>query len=309
MTSVRLLSMTSETVASGTCGADLIWVLSSDGTLTISGVGEMSDEMPWYDYAERIASVVIEDGVTSIYDYAFCEVFTNLTSVFIPASVTSIGYRAFVACPKLRKILVDEANPTYCNDSDGVLYSKDQMVLIQAPATLSGQYTVLDTVVEIGDGAFGSCVDLTSMVIPQSVCFINDWAFAYCTGLTSVTFEGDAPIFNGDIFYNDTLTAYYPEGNETWTSDVMQDYGGTVTWVAYDSDIPGEPTEPDYTPGDITGDGRVNNRDAARLMQYLAGWDVEYVEAALDVNGDGRVNNRDAARLLQYLAGWDVTIQ
>jgi len=63
-----------------------------------------------------------------------------------------------------------------------------------------------------------------------------------------------------------------------------------------------------YMPGDINGDGIVNNRDAARLLQYLAGWDVEVVEEALDANGDGNVNNRDAARILQYLAGWDVTL-
>ncbi len=64
----------------------------------------------------------------------------------------------------------------------------------------------------------------------------------------------------------------------------------------------------DYLKGDINGDGSVNNRDAVRLMQYLAGWDVDYVAPALDVNGDGSINNRDAARLLQYLAGWDVEI-
>jgi len=63
-----------------------------------------------------------------------------------------------------------------------------------------------------------------------------------------------------------------------------------------------------YLPGDINGDGKVNNRDAARLLQYLAGWDVEVVEEALDANGDDKVNNRDAARILQYLAGWDVEL-
>jgi len=63
-----------------------------------------------------------------------------------------------------------------------------------------------------------------------------------------------------------------------------------------------------YQTGDVNGDGLVNNRDAARLLQYLAGWDVEVVEEALDINGDDFVNNRDAARLLQYLAGWDVEI-
>ena len=67
-------------------------------------------------------------------------------------------------------------------------------------------------------------------------------------------------------------------------------------------------TVKNYLPGDINGDGIVSNRDAARLMQYLAGWDVEFIEDALDVTGDGVVNNRDAARILQYLAGWDVEL-
>ena len=63
-----------------------------------------------------------------------------------------------------------------------------------------------------------------------------------------------------------------------------------------------------YIKGDVNGDGKVNNRDAVRLMQYLAGWEVECVVPALDANGDGRVNNRDAVRIMQYLAGWEVEL-
>ena len=65
---------------------------------------------------------------------------------------------------------------------------------------------------------------------------------------------------------------------------------------------------PKEIPGDISGDGKLNNKDASRLFQYLAGWDVDVDESALDVNGDGKVNNKDATRLFQYLAGWDVEI-
>ncbi len=63
-----------------------------------------------------------------------------------------------------------------------------------------------------------------------------------------------------------------------------------------------------YLPGDVNGDGKVNNKDATRLLQYLSGWDVKITEVAMDVNGDGKVNNKDATRLLQYLSGWDVKI-
>ena len=63
-----------------------------------------------------------------------------------------------------------------------------------------------------------------------------------------------------------------------------------------------------HTPGDINGDGEVNNKDLTRLFRYLTGYDVEVVEAALDVNGDGSVNNKDQTRLFRYLSGWDVEI-
>ncbi|MBQ8857591.1 MAG: GBS Bsp-like repeat-containing protein [Lachnospiraceae bacterium] len=64
----------------------------------------------------------------------------------------------------------------------------------------------------------------------------------------------------------------------------------------------------DYLPGDINGDGYVNNKDLTRLFQYLSDWDVEVVQAALDVNGDGSINNKDQTRLFQYLSDWDVVI-
>ena len=65
---------------------------------------------------------------------------------------------------------------------------------------------------------------------------------------------------------------------------------------------------PVHLPGDINNDGKVNMKDATRLHQYINGWDVSVVEAAIDVNGDGKVNMKDVTRLHQYINGWDVKI-
>jgi len=83
-------------VDSGTCGDDLTWELDSEGTLTISGTGDMMSSyyMPWYSYLDDITKVVIENGVTSIGINAFSYC-ASLTSVVIPDSVTRIDLGAF----------------------------------------------------------------------------------------------------------------------------------------------------------------------------------------------------------------------
>lgn len=58
---------------------------------------------------------------------------------------------------------------------------------------------------------------------------------------------------------------------------------------------------PDVTPGDLNGDGNLNNRDLALLQKYLNEWEVTVVEAAVDVNGDGNTNNRDLSALQKIL--------
>lgn len=58
---------------------------------------------------------------------------------------------------------------------------------------------------------------------------------------------------------------------------------------------------PDVTPGDLNGDGTLNNRDLALLQKYLNEWDVTVEEAAVDINGDGKHNNRDLSELQKIL--------
>ena len=81
--------------SSGVTG-ECTWTLDDNGVLTISGNGatesySSSASLPW---GTDIKSVVIENGVTGIGDYAFSDC-TALTSVTVPDSVTRIGSSAF----------------------------------------------------------------------------------------------------------------------------------------------------------------------------------------------------------------------
>ena len=58
-----------------------------------------------------------------------------------------------------------------------------------------------------------------------------------------------------------------------------------------------------HTPGDVNGDGKVNNRDAIALFRWLGGEPVSVVSEALDTDGNGTVNLADAAFLFACLSG------
>ena len=72
--------------------------------------------------------------------------------------------------------------------------------------------------------------------------------------------------------------------------------------------IDGKVTVQTVLAGDINDDGKVNNKDVSRLMQYLAHWEVEVNTLVLDCNGDEKINNKDVSRLMQWLAHWDVEL-
>ena len=193
-------------------------------------------------------------------------------SITISDKVTSISEYAFDGSDGLTEIYVDEDNSSY-SDIDGILYNKDATVLIRCPEGKEGSLAIPDGVTslrtyafsscekmtdikipagisEIDEGNFIGCTGLISIKIPASVTTIDWYAFADCTNLESIYFSADAPYFmssgyvdnvlglvgdpgNDTAFRGVTATAYYPANNATWNADMMQDYGGTITWVPY----------------------------------------------------------------------------
>lgn len=91
----------------GVCGESLRWVLI-DNTLEILGSGDMTDYIsPWYAYRSLIEKIYIEDGVTSIGQYAFYQC-AFMREIEIPDSVSKIGDYSFYSCDSLKSITLKD---------------------------------------------------------------------------------------------------------------------------------------------------------------------------------------------------------
>ena len=135
--------------------------------------------------ASDIESVTLPDSLTTIEKNTFynCE---KLKSVTIPPNVSSIGLAAFVeglSESSLTEIKVDPENP-YFSEKDGVVFSKDGTKLIVFPSGRSGDYQIPDGTVSVGDYAFYYCVNVSSITVPGSVRSLGEGAFGNCSSLT-----------------------------------------------------------------------------------------------------------------------------
>ncbi|RYD36244.1 MAG: leucine-rich repeat domain-containing protein [Verrucomicrobiaceae bacterium] len=124
-----------------------------------------------------------------------------VTSVKIPDSVIQIDGGAFSYCLELQKIEVGEGNPAYRSIS-GVLYSKNQTVLVQCPAGKAGGFTIPDGVTSVGGRAFESCFRLSGITFPSSVTVIENGAFNDCTGLTECPLPSGLTTLGDLVFGN-----------------------------------------------------------------------------------------------------------
>lgn len=139
--------------------------------------------------------------VTTIGFFAFfgCR---ELTSITIPSSVTTIAVDGFSSCTSLERIIVDGQNTSY-GSIDGNLFSKNKKTLIKYAAGKNDPtYTIPADVTSIGDQAFSSCHNLTSITIPNSVTTIGDSAFFDCDSLTSITIPNSVTSIGDQAFYS-----------------------------------------------------------------------------------------------------------
>ena len=164
-------------VASGSCGENTAWTLNSEGVLSVTGNGPMSDNntnhAPWEAYKYQIRQVVIGKDITYIGKFNFFRCsrletvtfeegtklerigwgafgYSSLPAITIPDSVTRIDGYAFYYCSKLTGVAISENSKLE----------------------------------SLGEYAFKADTKMTSLYIPDGVTKIGSAIFKDVTGVT-----------------------------------------------------------------------------------------------------------------------------
>ena len=184
--------------------------------------------------AETSLSFDIKEGTLCIADEAFmCE---PLTSIIIPASVKSIGKKAFDSCEDLNSVTFSEGSQIQSISSSAFDYCKKLKTVtfgdycqFKTIDTLFNGNETIETVVfgknsqmtSISKYAFYDCFYLKSVSIPKSVTEIGQCAFYECYKLEHIYYEGTMAEWNAirkgiqwDLFSGD-YTVYCSDGNLT----------------------------------------------------------------------------------------------
>ena len=143
-------------------------------------------------------------GITGIGGAAFQNT-KSLTTIEIPASVTTIGVLAFSGSG-ISKFTVAEGNNDFKTDDDKALLASEGKTLVVFAPKATGSYTIPDGVETIGSYSFYSTA-LTSIEIPSSVKTIEESAFAQSSALTSLVIPESVTTIGDAAFMRSALTS------------------------------------------------------------------------------------------------------
>jgi hypothetical protein len=177
---------------------------------------------PWYSSRENIKTVVIENGVTGIGEFAFygCR---ELTSVTIPNSVITIGTGAFMSSG-ITTLVIPQSVTDIGYGAFSYCYSLTSV-------------TIPNSVTTIGGHAFFYCRSITNLHLPQSVADIGEGAFACCEHLVEITVEEgnlNYTTFSGVLFNAEKTKLFcYPAGKPE-TSYIVPDRVTSIEYEAFE---------------------------------------------------------------------------
>ncbi|MBR6825285.1 MAG: leucine-rich repeat domain-containing protein [Oscillospiraceae bacterium] len=186
------------------------------------------------DYAfygcSSLKEITLPDTVTSIGNQAFRDC-TALTSFTLPAGLTTLADGVFGGCTSLTTIVVPPENTAFASEN-GYLYNKAMNELYLAPASLSGEYHVPESITVLRGHCMTNSDGISDLYLHENVK-ANTEALAGIAGLQSITVAENNPnhqSMDGVLFNkNGTALQQYPTGRRgSYTI-----HGGVTYIVSY----------------------------------------------------------------------------
>lgn len=172
----------------------LTYTLHADHTATVANYDNHTPDGV-IDIPDTVKKDNIDYTVTAIGYSAFGSLSTpiNVSSVFIPATVLSIGDSAFIYCDALTTV-------TFAENS--------QLKSIERAAFWGSEHVhprfkeikIPDSVETIGNGAFYECRDLERIALPSALQTLSSVTFYNCTALSEVTFPASLKTIESSAF-------------------------------------------------------------------------------------------------------------
>lgn len=264
---------------------------------TVVGIGDSFLTMD-----DSIREVILPDTLTYLGQSAFNSC-SALTTLRIPAGVTSIGKFAFTNDNALVNFTCDPANPSYTVEG-GVLYDKAKTTVLAVPAaaqvTLPETVTAVDdyafywnqnltrlslpdSVIRIGEGAFGECSNLTQLRLSEHLTEIDPFAFRSCSGLSQLILPESVTSIGTNAFqyFRGSLYVWQGSAAESYAQQNNLNYAAfTLSGGRYDQNQ----------------DGWLDVLDLMSLAQSVVNQETDRQE---DFNQDGIIDVLDVMTLAQ----------
>ncbi|MEI8086605.1 MAG: leucine-rich repeat protein, partial [Paludibacter sp.] len=204
--SLTVLNLTGATIAAYT---------GTGGTIgSYNSFVYLANEIPQYAFAiggsSQLSTLVLPTTLTSIGSQAF-DGCNSLTDITLPNSLTSIGIRAFADCTSLTAITL----PSSLTTISGNAFQGSGLTSITIPSSVTSidgyvfadccyltDITLPSSLTTIPNGTFSGCSRLTDISIPSTVTTIGYQAFMYCQGLTAITIPTSVTSIQSSAFNN-----------------------------------------------------------------------------------------------------------
>ena len=284
----------------------LTYTLNADHTATVANYYNNTPDGV-IDIPDTVTKDNIDYTVTAIGNNAFESL--NVSSVFIPATVTSIGPFAFRFCkflatvtfaedsqlksiglaafygteqayPKFKEIKIPDSVEAIGNAAFRYCQNLERIALPSALQTLSNvtfygctalsEVTFPASLETIQVGAFGYCRNLSEVELPASLKTIQSYVFGGCSDLKTVSYDGSLEQWNHITANNDVLGYSCP-------SLVTDDY--TAQFILVENDLP------DHFPKTVTITKYTGTESTVILPSTISNWPVTKIgEDALKDN-------------------------